>query len=670
MNDIGPTPILVAISFVDVATIMISAAWQQVNSNLPSASSAFNLLLFMLLLAVFVLLEHNLGSDQALSWQTLVGRIRRDAKVSVLYSIIVICSLLYITPVLLPAHPSTLKHPIDQLMRDAQAQHKTYVAQAASSYDLVTASIEYKRRYKHSPPPGFDHWHAFAKNHLSKIIDDFDGIFDDILPFWSVSPAEIRHLTWQAIMSPESVAGLSIRDGRLFVAPGLPGTHRWMLDGMIQMIDKFSVFLPDMDIAINLNDEPRVPVPYERSQKHLSQAEAAVRRTTSSVNSFSQNRKAGWAEITEERKRTPFFHPMSWQRNFHRMSSLVCPTSSPAISNRHWQVGQHCTACASPHSIGLFLSNWTFSADICHQPDLADLHGMFLGPAAFIPSQALVPIFSQSKVRGFSDILFPSSWNYLDKATYAPNADNPDVIFGEKQPTLFWRGATTEGMSVGNHGSWRSMTRQRFVYLTSQNTSHPSSQQTVLVPHPNSEHEYMYTSISTHALAAQISTDASFVDVVRCSAEHDCPDQLSTFSPLGTSVDFQAHWKHKYLLDLDGAGFSGRFLPFLESKSLVFKAALFREWYDSRLAPWLHFVPLDLRGHGLWATLVYFAGFKDRSIKAHDEEAETIANAGREWANAVLRKEDMEVYMFRLLLEWGRLTDDNRDTIGFSTGHD
>jgi hypothetical protein len=31
----------------------------------------------------------------------------------------------------------------------------------------------------------------------------------------------------------------------------------------------------------------------------------------------------------------------------------------------------------------------------------------------------------------------------------------------------------------------------------------------------------------------------------------------------------------------------------------------------------------------------------------------------------VLRKEDMEIYFFRLLLEWGRLTDDRRDQIGF-----
>ncbi len=122
---------------------------------------------------------------------------------------------------------------------------------------------------------------------------------------------------------------------------------------------------------------------------------------------------------------------------------------------------------------------------------------------------------------------------------------------------------------------------------------------------------------------------------------------------------------------MDGAGFSGRFLPFLESHSLPFKAGLFREWWDDRLTAWHHFVPIDIRGNGFWATLAYFAGFdgilNGRSVRleAHDDHGERIAENGREWAHKALRKEDMEIYLFRLLLEWGRLTDDRRDEIGF-----
>lgn len=86
-------------------------------------------------------------------------------------------------------------------------------------------------------------------------------------------------------------------------------------------------------------------------------------------------------------------------------------------------------------------------------------------------------------------------------------------------------------------------------------------------------------------------------------------------------------------------------------------------------------MPVDVRFHGLLSTLAYFAGTEAgagdgrggpwKSMKPNLEAAEQIAEEGREWAAKVLRKEDMEVYMFRLLLEWGRLTDDRRDELGF-----
>ena len=49
----------------------------------------------------------------------------------------------------------------------------------------------------------------------------------------------------------------------------------------------------------------------------------------------------------------------------------------------------------------------------------------------------------------------------------------------------------------------------------------------------------------------------------------------------------------------------------------------------------------------------------------HDAESEKIAEEGRQWASCVLRKEDMEIYMFRLLSEWGRIVDDRREEVVF-----
>ena len=52
-------------------------------------------------------------------------------------------------------------------------------------------------------------------------------------------------------------------------------------------------------------------------------------------------------------------------------------------------------------------------------------------------------------------------------------------------------------------------------------------------------------------------------------------------------------------------------------------------------------------------------------IRKHDFEAEVIASQSREWAQHALRNEDLDIYLYLLLLEYGRIIDDNRDSIGY-----
>ena len=46
------------------------------------------------------------------------------------------------------------------------------------------------------------------------------------------------------------------------------------------------------------------------------------------------------------------------------------------------------------------------------------------------------------------------------------------------------------------------------------------------------------------------------------------------------------HWRHKYLVDLDGMSYSGRFFAFLESDSAVIKSSVHREFYSDWMQPW------------------------------------------------------------------------------------
>ncbi|KAK0902462.1 hypothetical protein LTR57_019642 [Friedmanniomyces endolithicus] len=576
------------------------------------------------------------------------------------------------------SHSNTVTyHPIDMLIYEAQSRHEAYINQTSNSKTLSEAARAYELRYQRSPPPGFQHWYTYATARNSVVIDDYDSIHRDLLPFYALTPEETRQRTWQMITNPwNDAAGISIRSGQVAISPNVMPTHRWMLDGLVDMIGHFVEFLPDMDLAFNLNDECRVAVPYEEAERmrQVGMTHAQIQRP---VNAFSDTRNEQWRPIPEEPITETPLQELSWLRTFYDFGSVGCPPSSPARTRRTWNTGQLCTTCTAPQSLGAFLANWTLAANICHQPDLADLHGIYLSPAAFKGAHALYPIFSQSKTHGFNDILYPSAWNYINKAKYDPSPSHPDPPWPEKNSSLFWRGATSEGVSPGS-GQWRGMTRQRFVHLAN-NINSSTAPQPILTPtlhHPASSSEthttLSYTLWPLSALISALSPDVHIVDsIARCGGQ-DCDDQAAEFAPLVPPSDFQDHWRYKYLLDLDGAGFSGRFLPFLHSHSLPFKAGVFREWWDDRVTPWQHFVPLDVRGQGFWGTLAYFAGLRgwvggrEVVLEAHEGEGERIAERGRYWAGQVLRREDMEIYFFRLLLEWGRLTDDGRDEIGFA----
>jgi hypothetical protein len=130
-----------------------------------------------------------------------------------------------------------------------------------------------------------------------------------------------------------------------------------------------------------------------------------------------------------------------------------------------------------------------------------------------------------------------------------------------------------------------------------------------------------------------------------CTTEAlDVHNKVYDVTPLEEQQDL---WKWKYLLDIDGIGLSNRFYSMMKSKSLVFKCAMFREWYNEWLWPWVHYVPLGLNGSDWIETVRFFA---------HEEIGhflgERMANESHIWSNGVLRKEDMEVWVFRLLLEY------------------
>ncbi|KAM0323739.1 hypothetical protein ACHAQA_008676 [Verticillium albo-atrum] len=549
---------------------------------------------------------------------------------------------------------------LPDLIRSAHIRSDRWVAQANQSRSLSGAVDEYRRRHHVPPPPNFDKWYAYATAQNSVIIDDFSQISADLLPFWGTSPADLREQTTHMLSYTPwlNMAGIRIRGGKVDVMPGVPGSHAWMITAMREMIEPFAEHLPDLDFAMNLNDEPRVAVPYEDMQQlhargQLSRSKLAEREE---VQTFDPSGTSEWPDVKlrDNMDPSPYFTNELRNQLYYNFVAPACPPTSAARRVRWWSRKDACPACLAPHTVSIFeadervVLDWTNATDLCHQPDLAYLHGFLLSPAAVVPTTMAFPVFSQTKAEGFADILLPSPWNFNDKATYDGEEGVP---WSEKENTMFWRGSASDGYAA--RGSWQTSLRARLVHAASQFSWSAS----LLEGYRRGE----------FGNGGQLpGVDIGFVDEFQKCHQDDCQLERETFwgpgadrSPL-ERVPFEEHWRYRHLVDLDGAGFSGRFLPFLRSRSLVYRTGLFRTWFGERVHAWRHYVPVDVRLHELWDLLWFFGGDERGAGVAED-----IAMEGRAWAAKALRREDMQVYMFRLLLEWGRLVDDQRESLGY-----
>ncbi|KAK4944586.1 hypothetical protein LTR10_016020 [Elasticomyces elasticus] len=568
-------------------------------------------------------------------------------------------------------------HPINRLMQEADDTWRAYETSISKSFRQTVE--KYRSKYGRHPPPGFKEWYKFARKRNVFNIDDFEQIMDDLRPFWAINASEIR--TRAAHMWEDEAFGaavIHIRDHKI-ARTDFPS---WRSDTMVEVISKFIEFLPDMDIAMNRLDQPRVVVPWEDMQEMLSKEYETRAMPPEVMDNFTTN-QPDLLDMSIEDKANDnstrlddgwFFAP---GRQYMDIASKACPPESPARSNM--SIAQADAMYKEPEA-GI-VSNFNLSSDLCTVgPAIQNLHGLLYTASSIIASHKLVPIFGECKVNVNNDILFPANMYYLHDERYDYNPEG-DVDWRDKEDSIIWRGVTSGG--VQTEDNWPTMHRQRLVQLL--NGTHLSSTGTkvrVLTAKRDGSHlENTTYEPYNHFHAAQFAdqhSDVGFVEAWGCVPDCSFYDQIFSWKP---QTSLTAQFKSKYLIDVDGHSFSGRWHAFLQSKSLGLKATIFREWHDSRLLAWRHFVPVDNRYDDIYSLLSYFMGYGQPNmehaleagdpnpevyIAAHPREAQKLARQGREWANKVLRREDIEVYTFRLLLEYGRLIDDNRDHIGYS----
>lgn len=96
--------------------------------------------------------------------------------------------------------------------------------------------------------------------------------------------------------------------------------------------------------------------------------------------------------------------------------------------------------------------------------------------------------------------------------------------------------------------------------------------------------------IQTTVPAAKLNTeifDVGFTSAIGCALYKSggC-EQMQRDLRFTNAVQLTDHWKYKYLIDIDGQGYSAHFLSFMASESAVLKNTVYREFFSDWIQPW------------------------------------------------------------------------------------
>ncbi|KAK2757016.1 hypothetical protein FQN54_004985 [Arachnomyces sp. PD_36] len=551
-------------------------------------------------------------------------------------------------------------HPIDTLIKDAEGEWKELLKK--ETHDVETAAQEYRERRGRHPPPGFAEWFEYAKSRDAIIVEDFfDQIHHDLNPYWGIEAQTLRK---QARTFEHRV---TVRGHK---ATFETDKQRVWMDSWHDLVQSIEEYLPDVDMPINVMDESRLIVPWETLAEyvHKEQSTRQLQEPENVVSEFT-----GLAALDEEpvEEFDPgYLGPGS--SHFWKMVREGCPDGSAARDLEPFDFTKETPSPDLPTRLNStyygYVSNWTETKDPCLRPELQQLHGSFIEPISISTSHKLFPIFGGSKLTMNNEILIPPAMYWADDVRYS-GGDTHGGLWSHKKDKLYWRGGATGGRNKLEN--WAGFQRHRFVSMVN-GTAVKLAETDDPGAHPN----FALPDYRTYQLAADRHSqlgefigdhsDAAFVHLICHPIEPDDDKRCSYtnhYFETKAGMPMKQQYAYKFLPDVDGNSFSGRYLGFLLSSSLPIKATVYNEWHDSRLVPWAHFVPMDSTFLDIYGIMEYFLGFEE--AEGHDSAAEKIALDGQDWASKVLRHEDMQIYVYRLLLEYARLCDDKRDVLGY-----
>ncbi|KAF2872781.1 hypothetical protein BDV95DRAFT_445673, partial [Massariosphaeria phaeospora] len=569
-------------------------------------------------------------------------------------------------------------HPIDHLIATAQKRFDAILKNQATS--LHDAASQYRAKRHRHPPPGFAEWYDFAAEKGAVVVEDFfDQIYADLGPFWGLDPRVLR----QDVGAYSTK--ISIRNG--VVAAKTRSAHP-RLDVWTQMLQTLArkVKLPDVDIPVSYEDEPRIIAAWDTVDTALTFARPMLSSADRVVQEFS-----GLADVDENNATFAFDPEWLGARLRHPASALGprpmwslvkpgCAPGSPAeksgvysdILHKEGHTSeQHLAAALLPvempdNTSHGYAKNWTLATGACQFPNLQGLHGAFVAPESMSVSQKLFPLFGAAKMSMSNDILIPSAedWN-----TSSSNDADP-TLWSDRANRLVFRASAPASIRWRHSHLYRfaSMLNASHVEIAEANL-HAGNESSVGVGYARNfrllpVNEYHLQTQTGGRLAEWVNGwAAGRLSDIECAEVEGCRELGKYFTVTDSSSPDPSpdSVRYKYTASLDAR--RSTFLEHLQSGTVTLKASVYLNWYDGRLVPWVHFVPLDNTFVDLYGVMEYFLG--SAANYAHDAQAEKIAQAGHDWAAKALRKDDMLVYVYRLLLEYARVVDDKRERLGW-----
>ncbi|KAJ7457208.1 glycosyl transferase family 90-domain-containing protein [Mycena galericulata] len=590
-----------------------------------------------------------------------------------------------------PAGP----HPIFELIERAEAAWAAKLAAASTS--LRQAAAEYTRRYGRAPPRGFDLWWAYASVHAVPLPDEYDQIDHDLAPFYGVAPRDLQAIQrdWEAHADSYTIGKNTTDEGLSMLNFTLPEDEDVRLElasGAFQIIELMAEVereLPPFRAVFSPHDNPNLVTDYELKQQAL----VAAAKGEYIDPAAPPPQTHGWLAACP-----PFARA--------QLDALPEPFDEGRPNVGRPSVPGEGEGVGSSPPPRTFIHNHRSAMDPCMHPTHLSLHGAYLAHGAGpTPHRVLIPQFSYSTTPLHSDIrpALPLNWVTDD----FPNEGRPPPLgYSWAQRTderLQWRGSNT-GIWHALDGRWREAHRVRLAAL---GAGMGGENVSVLVP-PRSpaDADSVYgggvagekqqpmaievrgrgvrdgdprarttTARGERALPVGAPRDVpraryvnALLDVAFAGRPMNCESTqckvLEGMFEWRAPHDLKKAGKYKYVLDVDGNGWSSRFKRLMNSGSLIFKATGYPEWFTDRIAPWVHYVPIQTSYADLLDVLVFFRG-DPAGAGAHDEMAARIAAAGREWSRRYWRKEDLVAYMYRLFLEYARVMSTDREAMSF-----